>query len=213
MRSLATILMCLNVGSFAAADIWLNEFHYDNAGGDTGEFVEIAVAPNMAALSPTSIEVIFYNGSGGAVYGSETLSLTTPVTTTNGFRFFEVPFAPIQNGSPDGIAIAVSGVVQQFLSYEGSFIATNGLANGMTSEDIGLNEPSTTATGLSLQLEGTGSTYSDFTWSGPAAESPGAVNTNQIAVPEPSAWVFMSLLGALAAVRKRPCESHYRASR
>jgi hypothetical protein len=37
------------------------------------------------------------------------------------------------------------------LSYEGSFTATNGPANGMTSTDIGITEESNAAVGSSLQ--------------------------------------------------------------
>jgi hypothetical protein len=50
------------------------------------------------------------------------------------------------------------------LSYEGSFTATNGPANGMTSTDIGIAEESNAVIGSSLQLIGAGFTYSDFTW-------------------------------------------------
>jgi hypothetical protein len=46
------------------------------------------------------------------------------------------------------------------LSYEGSFTATNGPANGMTSTDIGIAEESNAAVGSSLQLIGAGFTYS-----------------------------------------------------
>ncbi|MBU1227576.1 MAG: ExeM/NucH family extracellular endonuclease, partial [Actinobacteria bacterium] len=84
--------------------------------------------------------------------------------------------AGIQNGSPDGWAlIDDTGAVIEFLSYEGSFTATSGTANGMTSVDIGVAEASTTPAGQSLQLI-------DDTWVGPADASPGDLNT---AVVEP----------------------------
>ena len=38
-----------------AQELWVNEFHYDNAGSDTGEFVEIVVADSVATLSATTI--------------------------------------------------------------------------------------------------------------------------------------------------------------
>jgi hypothetical protein len=44
------------------------------------------------------------------------------------------------------------------------FCCHNGAANGMTSTDIGVAENGTEAIGLSLQLKGTGTKYSDFTW-------------------------------------------------
>ena len=67
----------------------------------------------------------------------------------------------------------------QFLSYEGSFIATNGPANGMTSTDIGVSEGGSGPVGESLQLQGTGSSYEDFTWAGSSAGSPGMINDAQ----------------------------------
>lgn len=58
----------------------------------------------------------------------------------------------------------------------GTLTATSGLAAGQTSTDIGVSEGSSTGTGVSLQLTGTGSTYSDFSWVADVAESFGEVN-------------------------------------
>ena len=44
----------------ACADVFINEFHYDNAGGDVGEFFEIA---GPAGLDLTGWAVEGYNGS------------------------------------------------------------------------------------------------------------------------------------------------------
>src|SRR5262249_37211206 len=71
------------------------------------------------------------------------------------------------------------GTVIQFLSYEGTFTATNGPAAGMTSTDIGVSEPGSTPAGQSLQLTGTGTHYSDFTWHAEQAQTSGAVNGGQ----------------------------------
>ena len=47
----------------------------------------------------------------------------------------------MQNGAPDGLAlIGPAGAVLQFLSYEGSFLATAGAAAGLTSLDLGVFE-------------------------------------------------------------------------
>ena len=71
----------------------------------------------------------------------------------------------IQNGSPDGIALVDDlGSVVQFLSYESSFTAMSGVAEGMISSDIGVAETSSTSPGYSLQLMGTGREYADFSW-------------------------------------------------
>ncbi|MEE4114833.1 MAG: T9SS type A sorting domain-containing protein, partial [Marinilabiliaceae bacterium] len=64
-------------------------------------------------------------------------------------------------------------------SYEGTFTADGGPADGQTSVDINVFESSGTSIGHSLQLIGTGSVYTDFTWQAPAAASMGSVNSGQ----------------------------------
>ncbi|MGI8542924.1 MAG: DNA/RNA non-specific endonuclease [Aridibacter sp.] len=156
--------------------VFINEFHYDNDGTDTNEFVEIA-APVGTNLTGWSI--IFYNGSGGASYAAQNLSGTVP-DQPGGYGFVTVDQSGFQNGSPDGLAlINNSNNVVQFLCYEGVFAATNGPANGMTCTDTGVEETSTTPTGFSLQLQGTGSVYGDFTWTAPKQNTKGTINTGQ----------------------------------
>ena len=104
---------------------------------------------------------------------------TFNASAVSGFTVYDKAISGIQNGGPDGIALIENGAVVQFLSYEGAFTATNGPASGTTSTDIGVSESSSTPVGESLQLSGSGSSYTDFSWSGPAAESPGAVNNGQ----------------------------------
>ena len=159
------------------SSVFINEFHYDNTGTDTGEFVEIA-GPAGTDLSAYSI--VLYNGSGGASYDTDTLSGTIP-DQGGGFGTVVVnyPSNGIQNGSPDGIALLQGSTLIQFLSYEGSFAATNGPANGVTSTDIGVSETGTEPVGQSLQLKGSGNSYADFTWAAASDDSPGAVNAGQ----------------------------------
>ena len=66
----------------------------------------------------------------------------------------------------------------QFLSYEGKLTATDGPAKGLTSTDIGIAESTSTAIGTSLQLKGTGKSYSDFSWASAPATS-NQVNADQ----------------------------------
>ena len=58
----------------AHADVFINEFHYDNNGTDTNEKIEV-IAP--AGTSLTGWKVVLYNGSGGAQYATLNLSGTT----------------------------------------------------------------------------------------------------------------------------------------
>jgi len=159
--------------------VFINELHYDNSGGDTGEAIEIA-GPAGTDLAGWSISL--YNGSASQrkVYNTIALSGVIP-DQSNGYGTMAFFQSGIQNGGPDGLALVDAGdVVVQFLSYEGSFTAVDGPAAGLTSFDIGVHEASSTPAGYSLQLSGVGSSYDDFTWNAAAQNSFGSVNPNQI---------------------------------
>lgn len=159
--------------------VFINEFHYDNNGSDTNEFIELA---GLAGTDLNGWNLVLYNGNGGGVYDTVDLSSSTFTDESNGFGFVTIDFPSngIQNGSPDGFALVdAAGDVVQFLSYEGSFTAVGGAADDLTSTDIGVSESGTTPVGFSLQLTGTGSTAADFTWADPADDTPGAANNGQ----------------------------------
>ncbi|HET6893046.1 MAG TPA: Ig-like domain-containing protein, partial [Pyrinomonadaceae bacterium] len=161
----------------AAISVFINEIHYDNTGTDAGEAIEIAgpAGTNLAGWS-----IVLYNGAGGAPYDTDALSGIIP-NQQNGFGTVSLsyPSNGIQNGSPDGIALVNGTTVVQFLSYEGTFSAVGGPANGMVSTDIGVSENGTEPLGQSLRLTGSGQFYEDFTWNSPATATFGAVNTGQ----------------------------------
>ena len=156
-------------------NVFINEIHYDNSGSDKNEAIEIA-APTSTDL--TDWDIILYNGGNGKAYKIVALSGTVP-DQDNGYGTLSFSISGIQNG-PDGIAlIDASDNVVQFLSYEGTFTAVDGLATGHKSDDIGVSETSSTELGHSLQLTGTGTRYSDFTWQANLPATFGAVNTKQ----------------------------------
>lgn len=158
-----------------AQSVFINEIHYDNDGGDQDEAFEIA-GPASTDLSGWS--VVFYNGNGGATYRTTDLSGIIPSGCgAFGAVAFFLPSNGIQNGAPDGLAL-VDAATQliQFLSYEGTLTAVDGPATGMLSTDIGVAEAGSTPIGSSLQLGGTGTVYTDFTWNAPAPNSFGACN-------------------------------------
>jgi hypothetical protein len=178
-----TVLLCIlfPLSKGAAQQVFINEIHYDNVGTDASELIEVA---GPAGTDLSGYELVLYNGNGGGgSYGSIQLSGTIPNEAGSGFGAVSFTVTGLQNGGPDGVVLydqAGSSVVQ-FLSYEGSFTAVGGVADGMASVDIGVSESnSTTAIGTSLQLSGSGSMYVDFSWSGPTAESPGMINAGQI---------------------------------
>ncbi len=166
--------------------VWINELHYDNVGGDVGEFIEVAgrTGTNLAGYT-----IFLYNGNGGGAYGQTNLSGIIP-NLSNGFGAIAFNYPPdgLQNGAPDGFALVKAGVVVQFLSYEGTFVAVGGPANGMLSTDIGVSEPGSDPVGLSLRLTGNGATAAAFVWNNPNAAfpaTPGAINQGQTFPAQP----------------------------
>ncbi|PKO14967.1 MAG: hypothetical protein CVU39_12900 [Chloroflexi bacterium HGW-Chloroflexi-10] len=156
--------------------VFINEIHYDDGSTDANEGVEIAgpAGTNLAGWA-----LVPYNGSGGATYSITPLSGTI-TNQQNGYGTLFFAISGLQNGAPDGIALVnTSNTVVMFLSYEGSFAATSGAASGLTSTDIGVSEAGTEADGLSLQLSGTGDSYTDFNWQAVSTATSNAVNNGQ----------------------------------
>ncbi len=159
-------------------DVWINEIHYDNSGSDQGEFIEIVVHANISDLS--SINVNLYNGNNGTVYssfsGNEFAQGDSEGSVT--FYYLDLPSNGIQNGSPDGLSLDISGQLIQFLSYEGTLTASDGPAQGETSVDIGV-EQTGASIGSSVSLTGEGSGYDEFSWINTESNSKGSVNFEQ----------------------------------
>lgn len=150
---------------------FISEIHYDNDGTDAGELIEVQAA---AGTDLAGWSLVLYNGTGGAPYNTRVLSGTVPAgdASGDGAVAFTYPSNGIQNGSPDGVAlVSPAGAVTEFLSYEGTFAAVGGPADGRTSVDIGVQEPGTTPLGQSLQRRDA------TTWEGPLAATPGVVNS------------------------------------
>jgi len=157
----------------------ISEIHYDNDGTDSSEAIEVE-GPTGTSFEGWSL--VLYNGNGGVSY--DTKLLTGLGTASCGDRELvavSYPSNGIQNGSPDGVALVnAAGNVVEFLSYEGTFRATNGPAAGRKSIDIGVDEPSSSGIGRSLQKDALG-------WYGPATSSFGRCNV----APPP----FVSITG------------------
>ena len=132
--------------------VWVNEFHYDNTGADSGEFIEVA---GLAGTDLSGYRLLLYNGANGALY--QTLTLSGFIDNeSNGYGAIAFDATGLQNGDPDGIALWNGSAIVQYLSYDGAFTAADGGAANMTSSDVGVGELGTTPLGSSLQLTGTG---------------------------------------------------------
>ncbi len=180
LRLAVAALAVLLALPLAAQTVFINEIHYDNSGADTNEGVEVA---GPAGTDLTGWTIVPYNGNTAAAAVTYTpigtLSGTIP-NQQNGYGTVYVSIAGLQNGPRDGVALVnASSTVVQLLSYEGVFTASNGPANGMTSTDIGVSQGGTLADTQTMQLQGSGTGYADFTWTAAAAATRGAVNTGQ----------------------------------
>jgi 5'-nucleotidase len=164
LTAIATVALVSGSTASAAEPTapFLSEIHYDNVGTDSGEALEIE-AP--AGFDLSGWQLALYNGNGGGVYNTRTLSGTVPAA---GVVVATYPADGLQNGSPDAVALVrPDGTVAEFLSYEGPLTATGGPANGTTATDIGVAEGSATPVGHSLQKV-------DGTW---RAEAPNTFGT------------------------------------
>lgn len=163
--------------------IFINEVHYRNAGDDIDEGIEIA-GPADKNLAPYELILYEYLNNQGLVYKVEKLSgLIDDEGNQFGAVWFPIP------GMRDGRAgmvlyNTVTETVVQFLSYRGAFMATEGVANGMTSENITPAQGVSNPDSLSIQLLGTGTCPEDFFWVGLVPETKGFINgPNQSLLP------------------------------
>jgi hypothetical protein len=200
-------------GAIVDSTVFINELHYDNVGTDKDEFVEVAAPLSWSDLS--SVTLTLYNGGNGQTYAGPTpLSSFTRRGSVAGWAFYTFDIS-LQNGAPDGLALARGNDVLQFLSYEGTFIATEGVASGLTSTDLQVFEPADAPLGTSLQLTGHGDSYADFRWESFAMNTYGDLNQGQSFVPEPSSvatWLVsagaLALLGWRQRCRRRQTASN-----
>ncbi len=160
---------------------WINEIHYDNNSTDVNEVIEIAVK-DAGSYDLSLMTVELYNGSTTNSYDTRTVSPDYTTGSTSGgitlYFFNYTAVGGIQNDT-EGIALDYNGNLIQFLSYEGTFTATGGVADGVASTDIGVSETGS-GSGTSMQLVGTGNSYDDFTWDGAVAASAGTANGSQV---------------------------------
>ncbi len=182
------------LSGFIEDSIRLNEIHYDNGGQDIDEFLEILVAPGYEGPA-SEVDILLYNGNGGTLYGQHSLaSFSHDQTFPSGYRLYSKLIPRIQNG-PDGIAIVAQGEVRDFLSYEGTFTATDGPASRRVSENIGVVQANPVpAPGMgSLGLTGD-STWSRFS----TPHSRGVLNPGQLLVSHPIPGIAMDNLSIIA---------------
>ncbi len=155
-------------GSVPVPNAWINEFSYDNDGGDVDEQIEVIVE---TGADITGLEVVLYNGNGGDPYDTIPLADFTQSTAESqpDFDFYvynTTNDTPLQNGN-DGLALCFNGAVVQsggvdvLLSYEGEFTANSGCAAGLLLPGIPADaeQAGSTPVTQSVQLQGAGTDY------------------------------------------------------
>jgi len=174
MRKLFTLLLCFILFSSLVISQTINEFHYDNAGTDVGEFVEVYI-PNPQPSDLANYTIVHYNGSSsGGVISSETLDDLTPTCDGDGCYYVWNP-SSLQNG-PDGLALVGPMGLIEFISYEGVVTAVGGPVPGAVSTDVGVSEGSSTPIGTSISRNSMGD------WEAGIIATPGAANTNALPI-------------------------------
>lgn len=191
-------LVFLGFQNLAFAQVFVNEIHYNNNGADVDERIEVA---GPAGTSLSGYIIYLYDGFNGAVYDTMILSgtLSNPCTVSGqsvGFASFDVMAlsGSAFQGGLDGFALVdPSNNVIEFLTYGGTFTATNGPANGSLSTDIGTTEPPSAPVNSSVQKSGASSwTY------GAGFNTFGACNTSQY-FPASSITVNLTVSSATAS--------------
>ncbi len=217
---LATAFLATSLQSHAAQVI-INEIHYDNTGPDVAEGVELLGTPG---LDISGWSLAFYNGSDGGVYKQIDIDQAF-ASSTDIASLINIPVSGLQNGPADGVAlIDALGEVVEFLSYEGEITAMSGAAAGLTSSALDVSESSSTAVGLSLQrfgelsYSGSGFIMMNAGWH-LATASWGLLNEGQqlsappSAVPLPAGLPLYTLAtAAIAFARARSQAKHRRAN-
>ena len=140
--------------------VWVSEFHYDNAGQDQNEFVEIYIEnASEVDLSQFTVELVEADGS---VYSS---FLASSMQTNSADYYFR-NFGGLKDG-PNGIRILYGTEMMDFIAYEGAI-------SGATLLDVAEGEETSSQT--SLQFCCLNESSSSMTWIQDALATPGMPN-------------------------------------
>ena len=170
----------LDLREIPDAPVRLNEIHYDNAGADIAEFIEIRAE---TGLNIRSFSLEFYDGASGALYGDAVLLRALPVSSDGVYDYYVIDAAGLADDI-GGVALVNGVEVIDAIAYEGSFTASDGTASGVDFEDIGVAQDPNTALGQSLQRQEDGS------WAGPIDDTRGVANTELAPLTMADAFVF-----------------------
>lgn len=157
---------------------------------DDGTFSLSFAAPDRKTDEPQQVEAITQTNVGGwrnrvrvwtdtnknGVQDAESLP-----STDDPIAVYESLLPEFDIRSPGGVSLVDdNNNVIDFISWGGSFEASTGSGTGLVSRDIGF-DPFDVGPDDSIQLAGAGNVADDFSWTGPAPRSFGAINVGQTA--------------------------------
>ncbi len=186
--SVAMVFTCLHAQT-------ITEFHYDNAGADVDEFVEVIIPADGCSYS-----LEFYNGSNGTEYNTVAVpACTSPTMDICGSGsagcIIAIPVTGIQNGGSDGFALVqdCGGTITviEFLSYEGTLTPVEGAASGMLSTDVGASETSNTPVGSSITVTNGVGEVTPIATPGDCPDAPLSVSLSNFAVTSVAGSVLL----------------------
>ena len=70
-RTLLAMSLFIGLSNVAMADVFINEIHYDNSGGDVDEAIEVA---GDAGTDLSGWSIVLYNGNNSETYRTVNLS-------------------------------------------------------------------------------------------------------------------------------------------
>lgn len=152
------------------AQVWINEILPEQADETRGEAVELA---GPTGLTLQDWHLVFYQSASAGARMVHDLKITSgqqhvfPDTMAGvGVLSFQLAPRTLNGLQGSGIALVNAlGQVVQFLSIGGEFTAVDGVAASMHSVDLGVPADMAVSPGYSFQLQGSGTSYADFTWS------------------------------------------------
>lgn len=119
--------------------IRLDALHYDNAGADTGEFVQIRVTKGYD-ISGLKLELL--NGVDGTAYDTATAADLSLHSSSGNWDYYRWAPADIIN-DPGGVALALDDVLLDAISYEGVFDVQAGIAADVTTKVMEVHQDGT----------------------------------------------------------------------
>ena len=169
---------------FALPHAWINEIHYDNAGVDKNEFVEVVVEnPENHYLG--DLVLYMYNGYDGIPYCLDSIDEFDQGDREGQFQFYTWYQRGIQNDM-EGMVLVFKDTILDILAYEGSFTGNNVPADGELFPDIGIQETGSGPDTNAIYLLGMPGSEWDY---GPV--SPGSLNPGQQLSDNPSPLELM----------------------